>query len=365
MCWNSFKCLSKTRPRAIVAVFIALMLFCCVYGCQEKADQNKPDVINLKFSSAYIPSDWPNTAANHALDLVEKKTNGRVKIDRFMGGVLGSIPEHLDMVSSGAVDIIPLHVDQFSQQLPLHKILNTEQFVSSEQALANITAITMEIPETKAILDAEQQRNNIKILYWHVVGASGITTRFPAKSLSDLKGRKINVITGFQRKVFGELGIIPVNVQVSELYESLSRGIIDSIYMGTVAAVPSKWYEVGETHLILGDNTVVSIPITLNLDRWNSLPEDIKQAFLEASEETARWTIEEMQRIVENTYEIFDKSGVEIANVSRDESNNFFEVFSRHATEDWLNNAKEMGVNEEASVIQKYWDDMKWGRWTK
>jgi TRAP-type C4-dicarboxylate transport system substrate-binding protein len=280
-----------------------------------------------------------------------------------MGGTLGGTREQLDLVSSGAVDIIHLHVDQFPQQLPLHKVLNSEQFVPADQALANVMAVTEEIPETKALLDAEQQKNNIKILSWHVQGVTGITTGFPAKSLADLKGKKMNVITSFQRKVFGEFGISPINVDIPELYESLSRGVIDAIFMASAGVVPLKWYEVGKTHLAMGDNFAISQPITVNLDTWNRLPADVRQAFLEASRETALWSIEEDQRNLAKAYEMFEKSGVDIVTVPKEESDAFFQVLSRYATEDWLENAESRGVSDEAAVIQKYWNEMIWGKW--
>ena len=351
------------RTASIFSIIVAFFL--CLSGCQNKDDLSKQKVIKLRFSSYNLPTDIPNLQATHALDLVEKKTNGRVKIERYMGGALGGVLEELDLVSTGAVDIICLHLDQYPQQLPLHKILNAEQFIGNEQALANITALTREIPETKAIFEAEARKNNIKILYCHVIGGNGITSGFNARSLGDLKGKKVNVITSYQRKVYSELGLIPVNVQIPELYESLSRGVIDAIFMATAAAVPLKWYEVGKTYLTLGDNVNISMPITFNLNTWNSLPADVQQAFLEASQETAQWSIEETRRILKETYETFEAAGLDIVDPPQEEINKFWEQFASVATEDWLENAKEKGVGDQAAVIQKYWDDMKWGRWTK
>lgn len=327
--------------------------------CNTTAMAAENQVISLRYCSAFMASEPPNKQANHALDLVEEKTKGKVKISRFMGGALGGSLEQLELVSSGAVDIIALHVGQFPQQLPLHQIMNTEQLVSRKQALANLTALTMEIEETKTILEEEQKKNNIKVLYWHVQGPTGITTGFKANSLADLKGKKVGVISGFQRKVFNQLGWIPVNVQIPELYESLSRGVIDAIFMATSAVIPLKWYEVGKTHLVWSDNVALSQPITLNLEKWNDLPADVKQAFIEASRETARWSIQEDLRIVEDTYDTFKKAGVPLVSVSKEENDAFFEVLLRYATEEYMDNTKARGVDDKAAVILKYWNKMK------
>jgi len=353
-------------------VFLALLLIVAV-ACEKKADKSDVDktatsateVINLKFSSDKLPTEPPVIMAYKLLDLVEAKTNGRVKIQRFTGGSLGDTLEHLKLVSTGAVDIISLHVDQYPEDLPLHQILNTEQLVTGEQALANINALTQEIPETKALLEAEEQKNNIKVLSWDVQGSTGITTSYPAKSLDDLKGKKMNVIAGYQRKVFNDLGIIPVNVQIPDIYESMSRGVINTIFMANSAVISLKWYELGKTHLSLGDNNVVSQPLTFNLDKWNSLPADVQQAFIDASKEVAQFSINEAAQIQQKTYDAFNKLNVNIVELPAEERTKFFETLFKYSVENWLETCKNKGVADKAPVIQKYWDEMKWGKWTK
>jgi len=357
------------KTSMLVLIFTAVSLLLTV-ACGEKADKAgtdkaEPAVITLKFSSDKMVTEPPVKQAYHLLDLVEAKTNGRVKIERFTGGSLGNTFEHLKLASSGAVDIISLHIDQYPEDLPLHQILNTEQLVSGEQALNNITTLTQEIPETKALLEAEEQQNNIKVLYWNVQGSTGITTSYPAQTLNDVKGKKMNVIAGYQRDVFNELGIIPVNVQIPDIYESMSRGVIDTIFMANSAVISLKWYELGKTHLSLGDNNVVSQPITINLDTWNSLPADIQQVFIDASKETSEWSISEALKIQQETNEAFKKSGVNIVELSPDDISLLFETIFKYSTKNWLEVCTKKGVADKASVIQKYWDEMRWGRWKK
>ena len=360
---KSWKKVKSRKGKGLGAVFMATLLIgAMAYTTTAVAE---PQVIKLKYSSPYMPFEPPNVQANRTLDMVEKKTNGRVKVERFMAGALGGPLEQLGLVSSGAVDIIGLHYDQNREQLPLHQIINTDQLTSREQALANVIALTWELPDTKAMLDAEQKRNNVKVLYPNSQGVTGITARFPAKSLADLEGKKVNVITGFHRKVFKELGWIPVNVHIPELYESLSRGVIDAIFMATAAVIPLKWFEVGKTHLVLGESVVHSQPLAFNLDVWNRLPSDVQQAFIEASLDTAHWSVQHDREVVNKTYETFKKAGVPVVQLTEKEQNRFFEVISRHAMENYLDNAKKAGFGKEAKVVQKYWDKMKWGKWKK
>jgi TRAP-type C4-dicarboxylate transport system substrate-binding protein len=145
----------------------------------------------------------------------------------------------------------------------------------------------------------------------------------------------------------------------------MSRGVIDTIFMANSAVISLKWYELGKTHLSMGDNNVVSQPITINLDKWNSLPADIQQAFIDASKETAQWSINEAVKIQQATYQAFEKSGVKIETLPDEDRTKFFETLFKYSTQNWLEVCKKKGVEDKAPVIQKYWDEMKWGRWKK
>jgi TRAP-type C4-dicarboxylate transport system substrate-binding protein len=346
-------------------VFMAILLISVLMVSNSTVTAAEPEVIKLKYSTSFFPPEPPCVFANRTLDLVEKKTNGKVKVERFVAGALGGPLEQLGLASSGAADIISLHIDQYAQQLPLHQITNTELMVSGAQGLASVTAIVHEIPETKALFESEQKKNNVKILHFYVNGPTGITARFPAKSLADVKGKKVNVIAAYQRDVFKELGWIPVNVQIPELYESLSRGVIDAIFMATAANVPLRWHEVGKGHLQLVDNTIVSAPLAFNIGCWNRLPADVQKAFTEAAWETAQWTVEATEMNLKDTYKAFEDKGAKVVKISKEESEAFFKVLFKYSINNWLNISKTAGVEKDAKVIQKYWDEMKWGKWKK
>jgi TRAP-type C4-dicarboxylate transport system substrate-binding protein len=360
--WNTLR---SREARGLGVVFMAVLLIGAMMACTTTATAAEPQVIKLKYSTSFFPPEPPCIFANHTLDLVEKKTNGRVKVERFMAGALGGPLEQLGLASSGAADIISLHVDQYAQQFPLHQITNTEQMVSGAQGLTNVTAIVHELQETKPLFEAEQKKNNVKILHFYVNGPTGITARFSAKSLADVKGKKVNVIAAYQRDVFKEVGWIPVNVQIPELYEALSRGVIDAIFMATAANVPLKWHEIGKVHLQLVDNTVVSAPLAFNVGSWSRLPADVQKAFMEAAWETAQWTVQQTEMNLKGTYKAFEEKGAEVVNVSKNESEAFFEVLFKHSIRNWSSICKTAGVEKNAEVVQKYWDQMKWGKWKK
>ena len=353
--------LSRNRGELSIVLCSAILFF----GFMAVSTAARAASIQLRYSSSFMPFEPPAVYAKRTLDLVEKKTNGKVKIKRFIGGALAGPHEQLGLVTAGATDIISLHIDQYAQQLPLHQVTNGEQLVSNAQGLANVTALVHEIPETKALLDAEQRKNNIKIFHFYANGPTGITANVKANSLTDLKGKRLNVITSTHRGVFEEMGWIPVNVKIPELYEALSRGIIDAIFMATAANIPLKWYEVGKHHLIIGENSIFSTPLAFNIDSWNRLPADIQQAFWDASWEVAQWTVTANDEAIKATYDKFKETGGTIVQVPKAESDQFFDSHFSHWTTNWKKICKTARVGKDADVIQGYWDQMRWGKWNQ
>jgi TRAP-type C4-dicarboxylate transport system substrate-binding protein len=147
--------------------------------------------------------------------------------------------------------------------------------------------------------------------------------------MAELQGKKINVMTGYQRKVFNEVGWIPVNMQVPELYESLSRGVIEGIFLTAAAVVPMKFYEIGKAQVIFGPNSMNNAPLAFNLDSWNHLPKDVQEAFMEAAWETAQWSVQGTDNFIKATYERLEQTGARLVRISKEENDMFFNVVTK------------------------------------
>ncbi|HJX03493.1 MAG TPA: TRAP transporter substrate-binding protein DctP [Dehalococcoidia bacterium] len=342
----------KAFSLCLIVVMVVSLAFS---GCAA-APASGP--VKIKFSTPYMEMEPPAMYGLHVMDLVEKKMGDRVKIERFTAGTMGNVLEHLGLVKSGAVDVITLHVDQYPQELPLHRILNMEQQVDRVTCYNNIVKITQEISQTKSILDAEAKKNGIVMLEWVQMGPTGIMTKEKASSLNWLKGKKINVIAGWQRNVFEELGFIPANVAIPELYEGMLRGVIDAIWMATAAAIPLKWFEVAKSNLVIGEMTVCSQPLAFNQKSWDKLPKDVQQAFKDASKETALWSNENDKAMIDGTYGLFKEKGVDIVNLPQSEVDLFYGTLAKHSIAESLKGAEAAGVKDKAETILKYWEPL-------
>jgi len=190
------------------------------------------------------------------------------------------------------------------------------------------------------------------------MGPTGILTKGKSTSLDDVKGKKINVITAYQRSIFEELGYIPVNVAIPDLYESMLRGVIDNIWMATAASIPLKWYEVSKTNLVVGEMMVGSQPLAFNKDFWNKLPTDVQQAFIDASNETVEFSNTADKASIDATYAKFKESGVDVVTVPTEQSDLFYKTLVKYSVAEYLKGSETAGVKDKAETILKYWEPL-------
>ena len=345
-----------------ITVIMPCMLFAFFIGCFCITSQTTPayaeKVFKLKYSNPYLEMEPPNLYGYHFCDYVEKNTGGRVKIRRFPGGVLGKPLEHLELVRSGSVDIAAFIVPLFPEELPLNGY-NYNQLGDREASVRNFNKLFTEIPETSAILRKEQEKQNIKILNFHCIGVSGIISRDIAKSLSDLKGKKVGVI--IEDKSLEAMGIHTVGIQVPEMYEALSRGVVDALSMSLGPMVMLKWHEVSKSYMTK-NAFAAGQPIVVNLDLWNSLPDDIKQVFHEAAISSMEFSIKLDEQITNKNLEAFKESGLTIEGLPLEEQKKLYELWYKNNVKEWMGKCERAGVASEAEVMLKYIDELTWGK---
>ena len=345
----------------IVPILVASLI---LGGCSKSTTSttSTQEVITLKFSSPFIEQEPPGVWANHFMDLVEQNSNGRVHFERYFAESLAKHTEHIQLVSSGSVDVVNFTPTYLGQEIVLGQLCDYPFFSSNEKAFAATTKLYMEIPETKAIFDAEQQKLNIKMLYWTCNGEMNLLSSAKVTTITELKDTKINMWSPSDVKIWGEFGMTAIPIYIADMYESLSRGVIDSVYFPPTGSLALSLFEQAKSNLTLGQGDV-STPFTFNLNKWNSLPKDIQDIIMAASLETSQFSLGGTTAGTEQAFQVFRDAGVYVGPAPQDEQLKLFEGLMKYNTEEtWVNSCNAAGVGAEAQVLLKYWREMAWGR---
>jgi TRAP-type C4-dicarboxylate transport system substrate-binding protein len=166
-------------------------------------------------------------------------------------------------------------------KLPLEQITYIAPFGTDDLGLLMqvIDQLHDEIPE----MGAAWEENNQKLLAPVGIDTYQFVTSFPIDEVADLDGRKIGT-AGLAVNWLKETGAIPVAGALTDYYNSMSTGLIEGVMTFEGAIAPYKFYEVAPYITKIGFGAKYSSALTVNLDTWGSLPEDVQQAMREAAD---------------------------------------------------------------------------------
>lgn len=103
-----------------------------------------------------------------------------------------------------------------------------------------------------------------------------------AATLEELKGLRVRSPGRWEGKILTSLGMLPVQMAAPQIPESVSKGVIDGVLVPWSGYQLLKLSEVTKFHTDMASGqTNMNYPILLvamNLDKYNSLPADLKKA---------------------------------------------------------------------------------------
>lgn len=332
---------------SIVFVLIFIML---VSVCSLAAD--KPIVI--KYSDSDPPGGMrTDFLKNVWFPEIIKQTNGRVKIQDFWGSALLGPPEALKGVKDGVADIAMIFADFYPKQLTIYQMFKL--FPRSPSEWENIAWIYHKAFEEIPEFQAELEEWNQKLLFVTVGLPSAFAATYPIKSINDLKGKKWRASSVWHLKDLEHLDAIPVSVPWVDVYMALSLGTIDGVLTNYDGLHMMKFYEAAP-NLLLAPGLWWATPFlhTINLDKWNSLPEDVQEGIMRASEIAEEKFAEVFKNAFDDTVAAQREAGAIVnfmsdADVEKFADENFFKGLRNI----WIKDAKEQGVEDAAYYIKR------------
>ena len=161
---------------------------------------------------------WPEWGAN-----VEKATEGRVKTK--VEYKLASPPKQFGIVRDGVADAAWIFHGYNTRYVATQAVEMPGLGTSGEAA-----AVAYWQVHQKYLKKANEHRG-VVLVGLHSHGPAVIHTKKPVTSLDDLKGMKIRVPGGVGSLVGRALGVTAVKLPAPKVYEALSSGVADGIFM--------------------------------------------------------------------------------------------------------------------------------------
>jgi TRAP-type C4-dicarboxylate transport system substrate-binding protein len=247
-----------------VAAFLASFLVPSYSSAQEK-------VVTLKVANWFPITHKQSLLLDAWGKEVEKKTGGKVKVNYYAAGTLVPAAQSYDAVTKGISDVGNHVLGYTVGKFPLMEIIDLPLGYPNNTVPTKMANAFYNKFKPKEFED-------IKILWFHAQAPGIVHTKIkPISKLEDLKGMKMRTY-GSNAKLMGYLGGTPVAMPMTDVYDSLSRGVAD----GLMAAYEAlEGFRVGEQVKYHTENYETSYSATfvvvMNKKKWNSLSPDVQK----------------------------------------------------------------------------------------
>ena len=274
-------------PKRLAQCLLAALLctFCSCNRNEQPAGESTAPVKKARKAefvltySVFFPSTHIHAIlAEQWAEEIKKRSDGRIRIDVFSGGVLSSASENYQCVIKGVSDI---GMSCFSYSRGMFPMVEGLDLPWGYETGVQATRIANEY--IRFFKPAEL--NEVAFQFAHAHGPGILASRKQISTAREFSGMTIRG-TGLSAQMIQALGGNPVGMSQGDAYEALRKGVVDA----TLCPIETlKGWKQGEVidHVIripaIGYTTVMFV--VMNKNTWESLPPDLQQVITEVNQE--------------------------------------------------------------------------------
>lgn len=261
------------------AILIMALLACCA----ATAAFAEYPTVNIRLSHNQPVGSPEDVGAEAFKKIVEERSGGKMTVEIFPQGQMGSMREQTEMVQMGTLDMSIQPVSVLTPFVEELQIIDFPFLWPSREALYKVMD-----GELGARYYAYAEPKGLKIMSLWAGGFKQITTRKKQIHVpDDFKGMTIRVMPSpLLVAQYKSWGANPVPIEYAELYNSLQQGIVDGQENPIQSIALGKFFEV-QDYLTLSSHGFFSYLMIANPGWFDGLPDDAKKLVAEAEHEAA------------------------------------------------------------------------------
>ncbi|WP_261881604.1 TRAP transporter substrate-binding protein DctP [Vibrio pelagius] len=289
----------------------------------------------LKLGHIYDSSHpWHDSAVEIA-ERVNSETQGRVKIEIFSNGTLGSEQELLEQVITGGVDIAEISSGQLGNVFKPMVITEMPYIFKDTDHLMRFFASDV----AKQMFDDFKEQFNVHLLGSSSWGVRHVIGSKPVQSPEDMGSFKLRVpeqsITVAYAKAMGSK---PTPVPYTEAYLAMRQNMVDGLENPLGSIQTMKFYEVGN-ELSLTGHVITAVHFAVNDSSLSMLSGDDRQVVLNEFERSAQETARKVVDADNEALTFMKSQGVNITETDREA----FQVKTKSMSDDYAGYWKKYG----------------------
>jgi len=274
--------------------FIAIMSAVCLMFLMGGALSS---AVAAEFTIKYAVSS-PDTSfhaefAREFKKQAEQMSNGRLKVNVFGGGQLGSEQDNVQGCSTNMIQMSTVAVNNLTPFAPAVGVLSLPYILPSIESAYKL----LSDPFMDTLNEEIIATSNVRVLSWLIGGYRVLTnSKKPVKVPSDMDGLKVRVPKNeIMLQTYKAWGVNPVPMAWTEVFNALQQKVIDAQDNPHIVNTASKFYEVQkyitDIHYLLWTG-----PFMISEQFYQKLPADlqkvVKEAAMIASKHEWKWVAE-------------------------------------------------------------------------
>jgi len=299
------------QKRAFVIALVLGLVFCFTFLSTGTVSA-KPE-FKLKFVNYFPPPSFHSKICEEFIAELEKRTDGRIKIQYFAGGSLLKGPGIYKGVVTGIADIGLSHIEYTPGRFPITGTCELPLGYPSGW-------VSTQVANDFYNNFRPKEWNKVHVLWMSACGPNIIISKKPVRNLEDMKGLTIRA-PGIVGNTIKALGATPAPTPIMEVYDAISKGVIDGVNTPFETLKTFRFAEVAKyTTASWQVGNVYAFYVVMNKDRYKKLPPDLKAIFDKLCGEFKE-KMALMWNIIDFRGEEFaKKKGVEIIDLSPEEA---------------------------------------------
>jgi TRAP-type transport system periplasmic protein len=262
----------------------------------------------LKLGNSYPPDHPSNVAAKKMAEIVAAKTQGKLTIELYPSGQLGSDKDNVEGTIMGTQDLVLIGsggISQFSPRLGIGECPYLWRDIDHMNKV-------MDGPVGEEMRDELLKGRGLRILTTFYYGRRHLTANKAITKPEEMKGFKLRTP---QVPVILEMakswGANPTPLAIGELYLALKTGVVD----GQENPIPTidafKFYE-AQKFIMLTGHIITPLPMIINERAWRKLSPEHQKVVMDAAGEARelnnKLTLSQEESLLTN----FKKAGMTV-----------------------------------------------------
>jgi tripartite ATP-independent transporter DctP family solute receptor len=285
--------MNRRPTRVAVALLVAAALTACAPspGPASSARATPEDPLVLRLAHNLNERHVTSQALAAFAEDVEDRSGGRIVVQTYGNGQLGSESQVLGQLRQGIVDMTRVSAPGLANYEPAYHAFGLPYVFGSED-------------EYYTAMDSPEMADDgfVGLTYYTSGARSFYTVRTPIRTPADLQGLKIRVQDmRSQTDFMEELGAAPIVMALGDTYTSLQTGLIDGAESNETVLTQSAHGEVAKM-FSLTEHTRIPDMLVISSDAWRRLdPQDqelVSDAARESTQEHKRMWAESIDQAV-------------------------------------------------------------------